>query len=434
MIENLKISNFRLFRDEVSVRFRPITVFIGTNNAGKSTIIKFLLMLKQSLTARRGFFVTNGDEVKLGKFSELKSKGSRKSSLTFSLDVGDNSAPIPPSILSDYLDKKVPYFRKGKRTYGIVSTVAYNKTNQFLGKIRTLVCSIRGKEILGTVLEIVQKDEYISPNLTLLPISPSVLSNAFGKVGVDEGKIEQEEYRNFILRLCIENLHNDLRGLQHLSAIREELKSAFATDTHYSSEYVGKNGEDTLFELWHSDILKQKKKAKFLVRHTKQVLGIDGINLKGLENLVTCKARNIHTGAKINISEFGFGVSQCLPIFVQGLLMPPRTQLIVEQPEAQVHPTAQLNMGSFFAELWNDYRVGSIIETHSDNLLLRLRRLIAKGELKKEDVSIAYFTNENGAPTVKNLDINEDGSLESGLPMEFFGENLSEVLSMGVRE
>ena len=58
------------------------------------------------------------------------------------------------------------------------------------------------------------------------------------------------------------------------------------------------------------------------------------------------------TGAKTNISNFGFGVSQSIPIFIQGARMAPYTTLMVEQPEAQVHPTAQLELGSFFADLW----------------------------------------------------------------------------------
>ena len=48
MLTELKLSNFRIFNDEVTVRFRPITVLIGRNSSGKSSIIKFLLMLQQS--------------------------------------------------------------------------------------------------------------------------------------------------------------------------------------------------------------------------------------------------------------------------------------------------------------------------------------------------------------------------------------------------
>ena len=116
--------------------------------------------------------------------------------------------------------------------------------------------------------------------------------------------------------------------------------------------------------------------------------------------------------------------------------MPPQTSLMIEQPEAQLHPTAQLEMGSFFADLWNKRQVGSIIETHSSNILLRLRRLIGKGDLSNEDVSVAYFTvdeDNRNMPIIKNLDINDDGSMEPGLPMEFFAADVIEGLNLGAR-
>ena len=115
--------------------------------------------------------------------------------------------------------------------------------------------------------------------------------------------------------------------------------------------------------------------------------------------------------------------------------MAPKTTLMVEQPEAQLHPTAQLELGSFFAGLWNQREVASIIETHSDNILLRLRRLIANGELSHEDVSVAFFSfnEDSNMPIIKNLDINEDGSMQAGLPMEFFGADILEGLELGAR-
>ena len=116
--------------------------------------------------------------------------------------------------------------------------------------------------------------------------------------------------------------------------------------------------------------------------------------------------------------------------------MAPQTTLMVEQPEAQLHPTAQLELGSFFADLWNKRKVGSIIETHSDNILLRLRRLIARRELSPEDVSVAFFTfdeDNKNMPIIKNLDIYEDGSMEAGLPLEFFGANVIEGLRLGAK-
>ena len=87
--------------------------------------------------------------------------------------------------------------------------------------------------------------------------------------------------------------------------------------------------------------------------------------------------------------------------------------------------------------------VPSLIETHSPNILLRLRRLVKKGILSPDDISVAYFTVEEvrgdrrasfPAVVVKNLDVNPDGSLTRGLPMEFFGADVLEALEMGREE
>ena len=57
MLTELNLSNFRIFDDDVTVRFRPITVLIGRNSSGKSSIIKFLLMLQQSAVPGQSRFL-----------------------------------------------------------------------------------------------------------------------------------------------------------------------------------------------------------------------------------------------------------------------------------------------------------------------------------------------------------------------------------------
>ena len=42
MLNTLEISNFKAFTEKVSIRIRPITLFIGRNNTGKSSAIEFL--------------------------------------------------------------------------------------------------------------------------------------------------------------------------------------------------------------------------------------------------------------------------------------------------------------------------------------------------------------------------------------------------------
>jgi hypothetical protein len=56
--------------------------------------------------------------------------------------------------------------------------------------------------------------------------------------------------------------------------------------------------------------------------------------------------------------------------------------------------------------------------------------LVSNGDLKCEDISIAYFYVKDEIVKVKNLDIRPDGSLEKGLPMEFFGADVIEALEL----
>ena len=105
MLKELKITNFRGFDEEVVVRFAPITVFIGKNNSGKSSIINFLLMLQQSLSQDSAdFLVARGDRVDLGEFYDLKNVITKKGNLNFSLDIKENSSPR--GTLSGYLHDK----------------------------------------------------------------------------------------------------------------------------------------------------------------------------------------------------------------------------------------------------------------------------------------------------------------------------------------
>ncbi|MCF3648086.1 AAA family ATPase, partial [Planktothrix agardhii] len=96
MLTRIKLKNFRAFREEIDVRIRPITILIGRNSAGKSTLIKFLLMLQQTIESSEGdFFATEGRQVSLGTFSDLKNSLSRSNSFQFTLELKTNDLPDP---------------------------------------------------------------------------------------------------------------------------------------------------------------------------------------------------------------------------------------------------------------------------------------------------------------------------------------------------
>ena len=126
MLTVLKLSNFRVFDDEVKIRFRPITVLIGRNSSGKSSIIKFLLMLQQSMDSARSQFLTaEGDKVNLGVFSALKNTVTRKRSLRFELAAKNTNIRPNKTLLTD-LD--LPEDFDGNRlVYRASASVSYGR-------------------------------------------------------------------------------------------------------------------------------------------------------------------------------------------------------------------------------------------------------------------------------------------------------------------
>lgn len=114
--------------------------------------------------------------------------------------------------------------------------------------------------------------------------------------------------------------------------------------------------------------------------------------------------------------------------------------LIIEHPELYLHPSKHLELGSLFSDLWTQKGIRSLIETHSENLILRLRKLVSKSLLNPSDVAINYFHIDEDSKSIeiRQLYFTADGSYtwdkekHKGLPMYFFGSDLVEALEIGV--
>lgn len=124
----------------------------------------------------------------------------------------------------------------------------------------------------------------------------------------------------------------------------------------------------------------------------------------------------------------GYGVGQLTPVVTQCLLS--RNEVIViEQPEVHIHPRLQSAVGDLLihtvAELGNQV----LVETHSEHLVLRLLRRVREGVLDPDDLAILYVEqHEDGAAFVRRLPVDADGELAGGWPGGFFAERLDEVL------
>jgi len=87
-------------------------------------------------------------------------------------------------------------------------------------------------------------------------------------------------------------------------------------------------------------------------------------------------------GVQTSLCDTGFGWSQMLPIVLMCALAEEDSIVLIEQPELHLHPRAQTELADFFARTVNR-GVRLLIETHSEHLLLRFRRRVARTTLNR---------------------------------------------------
>ncbi len=134
-----------------------------------------------------------------------------------------------------------------------------------------------------------------------------------------------------------------------------------------------------------------------------------------------------YTKVNVSLLDVGFGISQILPVIVQSMLSHDKT-ILIEQPEIHIHPRLQAQLGSLLAEsIKSPLNNRFIIETHSEHLLLRLQKLIRKGQLSKDDVSIIYVDRDGNGSSCLQLRLDSDGDFIDEWPDGFFDESFNEM-------
>ncbi len=118
----------------------------------------------------------------------------------------------------------------------------------------------------------------------------------------------------------------------------------------------------------------------------------------------------------------GFGLSFSLGIVVAGLAAGPNTILIVENPEAHLHPSAQSNLGEFLGRV-SAGGTQVFVETHSEHVLNGIRRMIKQTVLTPEVVRFLFFSKPPSAlePSVLPISVSASGDF-SAWPDGFFDQ------------
>lgn len=422
MLSQISLGNFRAFKSE-SIPLSKLNIFVGPNNSGKSSIISAINLIAQNLKngTKEYTLALNGPYVDLGTFYDTVHGHTAKAVMGIGFVVNgykyDFRYRYRPQKREIELTRADIEFKdcifRYSNNEGVISQYV---SIQSLGIDRY---AIREKtKLYGFVLN---------------PLSMSF----FSKKMLDELGADQFRSLRLFLMRSVSNLENSMSRFDSIGAFRTAPQRAY----HYTGEApvsVGRDGEKSAQMLASSSSSRARSKTS-VMRSVSDWFRDSGIaknvKIKSLTNRhfeITVEDRAGYTS---NITDAGFGCSQVLPVLAAGfnLVVSKRDSspaiLVVQEPEIHLHPSAAAHMGSYFSDLVKS-NVQCFVETHSENIVLRVAQHVASGELSPEDVNIYWVSANTGEHVVTKMHLREDGTFVESWPEGFFPTRSKETIDL----
>jgi predicted ATPase len=379
MISEVSLETFKCF-EKLHLPLAPLTVLTGFNGGGKSTVLQSLLLVHQSLaeapTASR--MLLSGPVVLLGTLRDVVDKvnGSRR----FGIGVRTDQASVYWTLESQSSDRdelSVP-----------VQTVTWTGTGSEGGGNRQ-----RGPA-------------------EMVPFLPE--------------QVQGES---------VQSLVRTIRRLRYVPADRIGPAEVFPLEDIDAHDTLGRRAERSIGTLyWYglsevSNGIRQSNEARPTLMHQVEAwlntlfpgVMLDVQRVRGA-NLVTLGIRTSTDTDFHRPQHVGFGITHVLPVLVACLASAEGDLVLIENPEAHLHPRAQAELGRFLA------RVGAagrqvVVETHSDHILNGARRAVQEGIAQASDVVLHFFRprRDVASAQIVSLRVDQTGAIDHW-PEGFFDQ------------
>ncbi|MEM6299432.1 MAG: DUF3696 domain-containing protein [Bacteroidota bacterium] len=108
----------------------------------------------------------------------------------------------------------------------------------------------------------------------------------------------------------------------------------------------------------------------------------------------------------------GFGITYALPVIVAVLSAKEGSLIIIENPEAHIHPSGQSKLMELFT-LAAEAGIQILLETHSDHILNGALVAVKQKRITPENVAVHYFARREGSHTAfsEEITISEQGRI-----------------------
>lgn len=443
MLTRLEVRNFKAWR-HLRMPLARVTGLFGPNNAGKSSVMQFLLLLKQTKNATgRNLVLDFGGPDKLldlGSYADAVHGRDASRDMSWAVDwtlaqrirIGDSGTSggklalegnrLRTRCLVRALDSEHPEtdLRPIFLSYGFGG-------NEF--SIEPVDGSAQRYRLTTANGDFMFARNPATPRLLPCPVKTHLYP--------DEAKSCYSNGR--FLRQFEAEYEKLLDSIFYLGPLRTPPKRAYFW-SGYTPEHVGVRGEWTVDAALAASRRRARTdgpddESRSFMETLDHWLGV--LNLaRDFEveevapgsMLYRVKVRKDIGGAKVDMIDAGFGVSQLLPALVLLNYVPKGSVVLLEQPELHLHPVAQSGLADIVLSAAIRRNVQVIVESHSEALLRRLQRRVAEGSVRADAVQLYHVVTENGEARLADLEINEWGEL-GHWPKDFFGDEMTEIAS-----
>jgi len=446
VITKLRIKNFKSFQDTGELNLRPLTFLMGPNSSGKTSLLQVLLMLRQTVDSRdlRNPLEINGSYVDLGSYQTMVYKHELKRKLTVELSFSLRA-------LDEEVNSTLDYLGAGKITQATMRGIfKYNKSSQRiycdeyslysepptsgfkrshikgeLYSFQSILPALDGTILTVPVRESTGTLKFFLPTVVI----PSKTLTSKKLLGLSDD-ISISRYLNNALEVLVSLADSPLglfEQLFYIGPIRES-PQPFYLITGETPQDVGIKGEKSV-QVLQSSYGEQKSELLDKVNKWMASFSIaEKVNLKGIgSSLSELVITDPNTRVEVNLAHVGFGASQVLPIIVEGFYSSPGSTLLIEQPEIHLHPRAQSVMADLLIDIAKEDKA-IIVETHSEHIISRIQRRIAEGKINRDEVAIYYFHPTEDGTEIEEVQMNDLGQFDKGLPEGFFDEGFKESM------
>ncbi len=440
MLTNLTFNNFKSWHHSGNMPISPITGLFGANSTGKSSIIQFLLLLKQSVeNADRSSVLDFGNEdslANLGSFLNIIHNRNTEESLSFSVDWSTPS----PLVIRNPENRLKTLMRSDKIRF---EANIHGISDRFKAQVESFSYTLDESEF-SYKLHATNMEEY-SLGLRNLPgfkfkRSPGrkwPLPHPVKFYGFPDEVRTYHENASFLSDLDLE-FEKMLRNVLYLGPLREYPRREYKWAGGDPAD-MGRRGEFAIAAILASResghvISRGKGKARFSLEEyvafwLKEMQLIESFRIEEIKpgtNIYQVFVRRSEGSPEVLITDVGFGVSQVLPVLVLAYYAPEGSTILFEQPEIHLHPSVQSLLADVFIDAHKVRGVQFIIESHSEHLLRRLQRRIADESISENEIGMYFCSIAKGESSLNKLEVDLHGNIMNW-PEDFFGNEFEDL-------